>query len=244
MNKHPVPLSSIAPVVHSASSHLQQWGQVLSHPDSSMGIWVGCSSCLPMAMVANKEVLACDCTTQHKHDHGWHPHAHPGHCCELLLVGWITGWWVAGVRLWPQYHNGEQPSICPQPCEPLLTGWITGASCQWWGNGEQWCKGWRDKEGMGNKDTRGKGTTREQGTGTQGPKGWPGNGEQGQNNNDNDEGDGDRNNNDNGNGNGDGDGDGGFFLFLSSKFCILVVCKTHPRCLITYWKVSYKWMKI
>jgi len=36
----------------------------------------------------------------------------------------------------------------------------------------------------------------------------------------------------------------GGVLVLSSRFCILVVWKTHPRCLITCWKVFCKWMKI
>jgi len=35
-----------------------------------------------------------------------------------------------------------------------------------------------------------------------------------------------------------------FFLLLLSRFCILVVCETYPRCLITWQKVFYKWMKI
>jgi len=36
----------------------------------------------------------------------------------------------------------------------------------------------------------------------------------------------------------------GGVLVLSSRFYILVVWKTHPRCLITCWKVFCKWMKI
>jgi len=71
-------------------------------------------------------------------------------------------------------------------------------------------------------------------------------------------GDGNNNNNNNNDVDRDGDnhyhhhgdvmmgnkGQGRGVLLLWSRFCILVVWKTHPRCLITCWKVFYKWMKI
>jgi len=104
----------------------------------------------------------------------------------------------------------------------------------WWWRGQGW--GWNDNNNNNDeRDRDGDGggmmmmTMRGMGWGW----GWNDNNNEGDK-----DGDGDDNDNDN------GDGEGGFFLFLSSKFCILVVCKTYPRCLITYWKVFYKWMKI